>query len=47
MRWAVWWEVEGGANGEDCCTGEATVRGVDGRVDSEGETANVSRLRAS
>lgn len=47
VRWAVWWEVEGGAKGDDCGAGEAVVPGVDGRVDSEGDAASVSRLRVS
>lgn len=45
--WAVWWDVDGGAKGDDWDAGEAAARGVDGRVDSEGDAARVSRLRVS
>lgn len=44
----MWCDVEGGAKGDDWDAGEgAAARGVDGRVDSEGEAARVSRLRVS
>ena len=46
VRRAVWWDVEGGAKGDDG-DGEAVGPGVEGRVDSEGEGARVSRLRVS
>ena len=46
VRRAVWWVVEGGAKGDDG-DGEAAGPGVEGRVDSEGVGARVSRLRVS
>ena len=34
-RAVVWWDVDGGAKGEEWRSGEALARGVDGSVDSD------------